>query len=311
MHRAFMAEIGEEMCQAEVAHHANRCPEYFCSRPEKSVHLYKKALALNVRTKEPAEAPGADQWAGDGNDDEEARVPAPKRLATQPSDLELYERRCLYDFWPEDTPITSRLPAKKTSKEQVFAASLYEFFRLVQFHGGRHAHFTWHPADAMPIVMLSPVLKLREGPDFAFGARWALMQHCSWQKRTFFLEMPDEETQQYFRDWIDTPECPWYVREQYLSETSRPLRPAKEQIRKENQNAEENVEAAHGADEDDVGEEVLELERGWSVTEESNSEKEQARPDDDTHVLRMLYKGNMEEVSRREEASRKAKLVNR
>ncbi len=36
LHRAFMAEVGEEMCQAEVAHHANRCPEYFCSRPEKA-----------------------------------------------------------------------------------------------------------------------------------------------------------------------------------------------------------------------------------------------------------------------------------
>ena len=27
LHRAFMAEIGEEMCQNEVAHHANGCPE--------------------------------------------------------------------------------------------------------------------------------------------------------------------------------------------------------------------------------------------------------------------------------------------
>ena len=51
LHRAFMAEIGEEMCQSEVAHHANRCPEYFCSRPEKAVHLYKKALALNTQPK--------------------------------------------------------------------------------------------------------------------------------------------------------------------------------------------------------------------------------------------------------------------
>ena len=39
LHRAFMAEIGEEMCQTEVAHHANRCPEYFCTRPEKHVHF--------------------------------------------------------------------------------------------------------------------------------------------------------------------------------------------------------------------------------------------------------------------------------
>ena len=28
LHRAFTAEASEEMCQAEVAHHANRCPEY-------------------------------------------------------------------------------------------------------------------------------------------------------------------------------------------------------------------------------------------------------------------------------------------
>ena len=27
LHRAITAEVGEEMCQAEVAHHANACPE--------------------------------------------------------------------------------------------------------------------------------------------------------------------------------------------------------------------------------------------------------------------------------------------
>ena len=41
--RAFMAEVGEEVCQAEVAHHANRCPQFFIPRPEKSVHFSKKA----------------------------------------------------------------------------------------------------------------------------------------------------------------------------------------------------------------------------------------------------------------------------
>ena len=51
LHRTFMAEIGEEMCQSEVAHHANKCPEYFCSRPGKAVHLYKKALALDTEQK--------------------------------------------------------------------------------------------------------------------------------------------------------------------------------------------------------------------------------------------------------------------
>ena len=42
LHRAFMSEIGEEMSQTEVAHHANKAPEYLCSRPEKHVHFYKK-----------------------------------------------------------------------------------------------------------------------------------------------------------------------------------------------------------------------------------------------------------------------------
>ena len=42
MHKAFMAEIGEEMCQAGVAHHANKCLEYFCTRPVKQ--CFRKKL---------------------------------------------------------------------------------------------------------------------------------------------------------------------------------------------------------------------------------------------------------------------------
>ena len=42
LHKAFMAQIGSEMCQAEVAHYANRMPEYLLSRDVKHVHLYKK-----------------------------------------------------------------------------------------------------------------------------------------------------------------------------------------------------------------------------------------------------------------------------
>ena len=28
LHRAFTAEVGEDMCQAEVAHHADKCHKY-------------------------------------------------------------------------------------------------------------------------------------------------------------------------------------------------------------------------------------------------------------------------------------------
>ena len=51
--------------------------------------------------------------------------------------------------------------------EQVAAASAYEFFRLVQYHGGRNPYLTWHGAYDMPIVMMSPVVKLH--------CRWLLM----------------------------------------------------------------------------------------------------------------------------------------
>ena len=48
LHRVFMAEVGEEVSQTEAAHHANRCPEYFCSRPERYAHLYKQACAVST-----------------------------------------------------------------------------------------------------------------------------------------------------------------------------------------------------------------------------------------------------------------------
>ena len=44
MHRVFMAEIGEEMCSTEVAHHAIKCPEYLCSRPQKCVRIFTRKL---------------------------------------------------------------------------------------------------------------------------------------------------------------------------------------------------------------------------------------------------------------------------
>ena len=88
LHRAFMAEIGEEMCQAEVAHHTHRCPEYFCSRPEKQVHFYKKALAVNT---EPQKRPAKRDAPPESWTDEEPATD--RKLATKPSDLEMYERR--------------------------------------------------------------------------------------------------------------------------------------------------------------------------------------------------------------------------
>lgn len=223
LHKAFMAEIGEEMCQLEVAHHANGCPEYFCNRPEKNVHLYKKALGISIakRKRKVDEAEGNGNWL---DEDTQEAIPSEKRkLVTKPSDLELYERRMDYDF-SHGAPLSQYLAPQSSPREQLRAASLFEFFRLVKFHGGLQPHFSWHEAKEMPVVMMSPVVKLREGPDFAFGCRWALMQYHEWTDRRRFMDMDDETVRKYFREWVEKRLCPWYVEEQYLHENNRALR---------------------------------------------------------------------------------------
>lgn len=106
LHKAFMAEIGEEMCHAEVAHHANGLPEYFISRRVKHVHLYRKMLALTTTKRKQ----GEDEGDGCGDHDwsrwgEEPRPKRPHRVA----DIELYEARC--DYWfPEGTKPCPHLP---------------------------------------------------------------------------------------------------------------------------------------------------------------------------------------------------------
>ena len=71
-----------------------------------------------------------------------------------------------------------------------------------------------------PIVVMSPVVKLREDHNFAFGARWALVQNHAWRDRSEFIQMGDEEVKTYFREWVESDTCPWYVCEQYYEERS-------------------------------------------------------------------------------------------
>ena len=240
LHRAFMAEIGTEMCQAEVAHHANKCPEHLISREVKYVHLYKKLLALN-KTSANSEGPRAcpddrqkqydprEWWEYDPEewwDSAQSKGPDPaeEKAGTKPSDVELYERRIRYAFQPSDTPNSPHLPPADTPEEQVAAASLWDFFRLVRFRGGRNPYLEWHePADC-PIVVMSPTAKLTEGPDFAFGARWTLLQYHAWVDRSHFMDMNDEEVKECFRNWRQSVDCPWYVKQQYLDENGRRAR---------------------------------------------------------------------------------------
>ena len=146
-----------------------------------------------------------------------------RMLATKPSDLELYERRTWYRF-AEGSAISGHLPVKATPEDQVAAASVDEFFRFVRFHGGKHPYLSWHEPFDMPIITMSPVVNLREGPDFAFGARWALVQYHVWFNRRDFLDMDEKDVKDKFRAWVEGPEAPWYVRGQYCSENNRRLR---------------------------------------------------------------------------------------
>ena len=119
---------------------------------------------------------------------------------TRPSDLEVYERRASYEF-PPGTQLCDQLPPRETPEAQVASANAWEFFRLVRMHGGQHPHLTWHEPHERPIVILSPVVKLTEGPGFEHGAHWALMHCHAWDDRRRFLDMGGEEVKAYFRAW--------------------------------------------------------------------------------------------------------------
>ena len=213
LHKAFMAEIGEEMCQAEVAHYANGIPEFFVSRQVKNIALYRKLLALNDPAKE------SERWWGNkfhGN-----------------SDLELYE--CREQLWFEcGSDPSPYLPWQETPEAQVASASLYDYFRFVQYHGGREPYLSWRdPSGAepslLPIVCMQPAARLKENDNFARNARWALLQYHDWSNRltTFFFEADSngdpkepERVKNFFREWVldDSSTCPWYVREQYFND---------------------------------------------------------------------------------------------
>ena len=311
LHKAFMAEVGEEMCQTEVAHHANRCPQYFCSRPQRHVHLYKKALGVTT-VKNKAANKQDEAWDDGAWDGEDGGVEwrDPRKRITKPSDLELYERRLMYPF-AEDCGLSEFLPIAPTPMEQLARASLYEFFRLVRFHGGRYPYLSWHEPDDMPIVMMSPVVKLAEGPDFSFGARWALMQHHSWMNRQQFLEMEDAEVKNYFREWISSEQAPWYIEEQYIRENKKRLRTVS--ARAGRRSAPGAATAASGIDGNSHLEdpnEGGELVDNASVTEDSAAELQAKEDEANMHVLKMLYKGDVSQVNRREEQKRRSGIFN-
>lgn len=323
LHRAFMAEIGEEMCQAEVAHHANKAPEYLCSRPEKHVHLYKKALAVSVPTdkmqvdEDAAWQALAHGYDAEGEWDEGASAVAPgapvarRRLATKPSDLEVYERRAEL-YFAEGSPISAVLPPKNTPEEQVLEASLWEFFRLVRIRGGRQHFLEWHAVEDRPIVTMSPAIRLAIGADFTFGARWALMQYHAWTDRKEFMQMEAPDVRRKFLDWVKRPSCPWHVRDQYVTDNGVKRRGGAGSAQKRTPgSAKPGDEANPHATDWDMDADAQPDDWDASETEpESSCEDGDAPSPEDTRVLTLLYKGNVAEMERREARQTKAKTFN-
>ena len=190
---------------------------------------------------------------------------------------------------------------------------------------------------------MSPTVKLTKGPDFAFGARWALMQYHPWRERREFLDMSDEDVKQYFRAWRQRPECPWYVKEQYLSENGRSfqggaspvaggkssgarasaLSEAEYEARLQELLAAEDFEAAAALQRQQQGDAGREDAAGQGDGSEGNGDDgqgEEAQESTDTEsdgkreetrILRMLYQGNVAETSRQEEVTRMLKVFNR
>ena len=314
-----MAEVGEEMCQAEVAHHANNGPEYLCSRPEKHVYFYKKALAIDTerahrKRKEDDEAAesSSEEWEADDEGaagTRAARRQKKRKLWTKPSDLELYERRAGYCF-EEGTSPSEDVPYQDSPEEQVAEMSAYDFFRLVKLRGGKRPSLEWHPKESRPIVTISPSIKLREGADFAFGARWALMQYHPWLDRREFLGMSDADVKARFRAWIEEPGCPWYIRQQYLAENARHGSTTKDPVRKPRGGGEEPQQEGDGDDARGANGDG-EWDDGSQIAESSDEGTAETKLPDDIRVLKLLYQGNMAEVSRQEEQSRKAKVFSR
>ena len=292
LHKAFMAEIGEEMCQAEVAHHANKCPEYFCSRPVKHVHIYKKALGISKGRQEDLENVEDMPWSSEGEGECEGRGDeyvagtkgsARRKRVTKMSDVELYEKRAKYWFaW--GSAISPHLPHADTPEQQVSKASLFDFFRLVRFHGGKDPYLEWHDVDALPITSMSPVLKLVEGPSFAFGARWALMQYHVWYDRSDFMEASDDEVKLRFRQWMDDPACPWYIREEYVAANRRIRRARRRHGKAEPKEADPLLDTQNPSEFDGAGEEATEIES----SSDEEAKMTHADSDADTHVLKML-----------------------
>ena len=110
-----------------------------------------------------------------------------------------------------------------------------------------------------------------------------------------------------FRQWVDGRQdvpCPWYVEEEYYSANNHARRVRRSRAKPDPKQTDAN------ADHQDTH-----LEGGEAATETEPSTDEEAKmkhiePDADDRILKMLYKGNIEEANRKEAQTRKSHCVN-
>ena len=135
------------------------------------------------------------------------------------------------------------------------------------------------------------------------------MQYHCWADRRNFLDMTDAEVRAFFLEWIRQADCPWYVLEQYLTDNGARRRggagpsegAARRPATKNTDDAREDIEGWEWP----CAEETSEGAPGpWSETEKSSDEGLQQHDREDTHVLSLLYKGNVAERNRQEQRER-------
>ena len=173
---------------------------------------------------------------------------------------------------------------------------------------GRQPHLAWHMEkkgdfSEMPILTISPVYKLREGPDFAFGARWCLIQYHPWTSRRQFFDKSDDEIEEYFKEWILQKDCPWYVVEDYFKENKSKTQLLRAKRRNANKRENNVDKGEEGSSEDNASEACDDI--VLSSSGESNVDM-----GEDKNVLKCLYRGHVEEKNRRQEQQGKFSFKN-
>ena len=199
---------------------------------------------------------------------------------------------------------------------------VYTIFHFVHYHGGQYPYLSWwdpsgQEPSRLPIICLQPNVKLRENHAFARNAQWALLQYHPWKTRQErFLATDDnaeprekEYVKEYFRKWVESQNCPWYIQQQYFEDNDRPVRG----VRAATGQASNKSPQATGnqcARTEEANEDEEEDEDGANYSDTEESESDEVPAPDETKILRQLRgSSKVEELDRWNEVDRKTTVV--